>query len=198
MRQMTGLKRMNCVALIAAAAVTACGGSEAEGGPGSATHEGALMTSTGATTRIKSAINTAGDGKCMDVASGQTSIGTPIVQFRCHGGTNQQFELADAAGAYKIVSKLDRSKCVGFSENFADSGVLLRLVSCDALQSRWYMNSSDLRANPAQVRFMSALGSHNPSGRGCVDVASGLNWDSLWLQVYDCHNGPNQQWTVSQ
>jgi hypothetical protein len=22
-------------------------------------------------------------------------------------------------------------------------------------------------------------------------------WDSLWLQVYGCHGGPNQQWVVT-
>jgi hypothetical protein len=31
----------------------------------------------------------------------------------------------------------------------------------------------------------------------CVDVASGLNRDSLWMQTYHCHGGPNQQWLFS-
>ncbi len=29
------------------------------------------------------------------------------------------------------------------------------------------------------------------------NVASGLDWDSLWMQIYGCHHGPNQQWELS-
>src|SRR5437667_10859303 len=50
-----------------------------------------LAIPTGTVVVIKSAINTFGTGKCLDVAGGQTGTGTPIVQFDCHSGTNQRF-----------------------------------------------------------------------------------------------------------
>jgi hypothetical protein len=176
--------------------LTGCGAPPAEGDGAVAVQRSALTTAPGNTSRVKSVINTAGAGKCMDVAGGGTALGTPIVQYSCHTGANQKFELRDSAGAYKLASTVDPSKCVGFNEWYADNNVLLRLVSCENLSARWYLGG-DLRANPTTVTMRSALGSHNASG-GCVDIASGSGADSLWLQIYACHGGPNQQWLMSQ
>ncbi len=36
-------------------------------------------------------------GKCLDLPGGQTGDGTPVIQYDCHGGANQQWTI-DAAG----------------------------------------------------------------------------------------------------
>jgi hypothetical protein len=155
--------------------------------------------------QIQSVINTAGSGKCMDDASGGTSNGNPIVQFDCHRGLNQQWALHEATlgGAFQIVSLLDPNMCAGLNSRYANDNDLVVLVPCDPSMNEnyagtlWYLNSSDLNSWwTSHVAFRSALGTTNPNG-SCIDVASGLDWDSLWLQVYGCHGGPNQEWTVT-
>jgi|GEM_PF-3620692 len=138
--------------------------------------------------------------KCLDVAGGYTNPDTPIVQYRCHQGLNQQFKLYNTFNGYQIKSMLDESMCVGIHQ--AGWNQLLYLVPCvdssgwRPYTTRWLLDSSDLQqlVSHAELRTRAA-----PLGQQqfCVDVASGLDWDSLWMQIYGCHHGPNQQWELS-
>jgi hypothetical protein len=194
--------------LFAVGAVAGCaveqGAAQSEEDTGQATS--AVVTGLGARVQIRSMVNTAGAGKCLDVASGQTAPGTAIVQFRCHRALNQQFFLDQVTlgGAFQIVSKLDTTKCVGVDPSImtAVDHTLVRLEPCrDAsglapLGTRFFLDSNDLRSSVSHIAFRSALTSANPRGT-CIDVASGLAIDSLWMQLYGCHGGANQQWEVS-
>ena len=144
---------------------------------------------------IKSVINTAVPGKCMDVANGQTTNGTPIVQYDCHYATNQTFSVIYWNNGYIIQSKLDPRKCVGMNNNqFANAGELLRLVPCIGSTgdyqrgALWQLDTVNNKA-----RFRAVLQSSN-SLNTCIDIPSGSSSNSLWLQLYYCHNGGNQQW----
>jgi len=164
--------------------------------------------------QIKSAINPAGTGKCMDVAGGYTSPGTPIVQYACHqpAGANQAFHLVLATvglstgATYQIVSNLDQTMCVGINipsnRYYAVNNDLLVLKRCldstgnPVLDTKWIpVNDRTFSSTPS----ITALESAAPSSPAalCIDVASGLDWDSLWLQTYQCHGGPNQQWVIT-
>src|SRR5437899_11110844 len=90
----------------------------------------ALAIPTGTVVTIKSAINTAGTGKCLDVAGGQTGTGTPIVQYDCHGGSNQHFviERVTFGSQFIIKSELNQAMCVGIPDNVhANAYELVRL-----------------------------------------------------------------------
>ncbi len=147
--------------------------------------------------RIKSAINTSGAGKCLDVAGGKTTAGTPIVQFDCHNGTNQRFSIYRAVGQfdqYYIQSALNPNMCVG-TPWILNAGDLLRLVPCRAnglvqLEASWNIDS----VNDKRV-FVAFLQSRDYKFH-CIDVPSGLANNSLWMQLYNCHNGGNQQWSI--
>jgi len=153
----------------------------------------------GSNKRIKSAINTAYPGKCLDVANGYPYIGTPIVQFSCHSGTNQRFDIQQITwgGQHIIKSRLDPNRCVGIPDNvYANNHELVRLVECRnsngdvPLGARFYLDNIN-----GKTRFR-AVSPSNDRRNTCIDVASGLNWDSLWMQMYYCHDGGNQQWTI--
>jgi hypothetical protein len=159
----------------------------------------ALAIPTGVTVRIKSAINTFGSGKCLDVAGGQTSAGTPIVQFDCHDGNNQRFviERVTFGSQFIIKSDLNLNMCVGITDNVhANAYELVRLVPCrvsngDApLGARWTPDTID-----GNTRFRAVSPSWDRQST-CIDVSSGSNSESLWMQLYYCHEGGNQQWRV--
>ncbi len=156
------------------------------------------LANTANNIRIKSAINTAGVGKCVDVASGQTTVGTPIVQFDCHTGNNQRFSIEQITfgGQHIIKSNLNLNMCVGITNNvYANANELLRLVPCRVngdipLGVRWFLDSVNgktvFRAvSPSQDRRTT-----------CIDIPSGVANNSQWLQLYYCHGGGNQQWSI--
>ena len=148
--------------------------------------------------RIKSAINTAGSGKCMDVAGGYLFDGNAIVQFDCHNGSNQRFQMQRVTlrGDFIIESTVDQSKCVGIADNVhANAYELLRVEPCrDSNNDVPLGVRFRLDVNAAgQTRFRAI----SPSWDGqqtCIDIASGSNANSLWLQLYYCHDGSNQRW----
>ena len=148
--------------------------------------------------RIKSTINTAGTGKCLDVASGQTSTGTPIVQFDCHNGNNQVFSIEQITfgGQHIIKSNLNQNMCVGTPNNvFANSNELLRLVPCRVngdvpLGARFYLENIN-----GKTRFR-AISPSSDRRSTCIDIPSGDPRNSIWLQLYYCHDGANQQWDI--
>jgi hypothetical protein len=145
-------------------------------------------------------IKSMSSGKCLDVADGYTTPDNPIVQYTCHHGLNQQFQLYNTFNGFQIQSMLDTSMCVGIHQPWWNE--LVYLVPCvdssgwRPYTTRWYLDSSDLqqRVSHAELRTVAS-----PRGQQqyCIDVASGLTWDSLWMQIYGCHGGLNQQWELS-
>jgi ricin-type beta-trefoil lectin protein len=193
------MRTVAALSLTLAATLGACTG-DPEDGLGSIQSE----ISPNSLIQIKSFINQGGAGKCLDVAGGYTSAGTPIVQFSCHGGTNQRFSLSQfGSGSYQIHSALDQNMCVGYAGASPGDGVLLRLEPCkdtsgtENLDAVWTFDPGVNIFNPVAQVQMRAFLTDTAGQWQCVDVASGLNWDSLWMQTYHCHGGPNQQWLIS-
>jgi len=155
----------------------------------------------GTVQEIQSSINTTGAGKCMDVAGGYSLDGTPIVQYDCHNGNNQRFVVINVVGSnYMIQSNIDRTKCVGIQDNsHANVYELLRLEPCHDSSGlvpagvRWKIDN--MGGTNGLTRFRASL----PASDGqatCIDIASGVPNNSLWLQLYYCHSGGNQWWNV--
>lgn len=192
-------------ALLALAPLVACALPAGDAGDAVDAQGAAVATGLGNRVQIKSMINTAAGGKCIDVASSIDAVGTPIVQYTCHKGLNQQFylQMVTLGGQYQIVWKQDQTKCLGIPGPYADDHQLLRLAACTdpsgyrPVETRWYLDGSDLAQPVSHVSIRSALGSHSASGSGCVDVGSGAATNSLWMQVYNCHGGANQKWELS-
>lgn len=82
---------------------------------------------------IKSAINTSGNGKCLQAEFGNIALGTAVVQSDCHGGTNQRFTIQQITfgGQTMISFDRDRTKCVGITNNArANPWTRVQVVEC--------------------------------------------------------------------
>ena len=44
-------------------------------------------------------------GKCIDILGGKTTLGANLIQYRCHGGANQQFDVIDPAKVKQSFSE---------------------------------------------------------------------------------------------
>ena len=155
-------------------------------------------TTIGTNLRFKSAINTAGAGKCIDVAGGQTTTGTPIVQFDCHSGNNQRFSIVDVGSSqFLFQSSLNLNMCIGITNNTnANAHELLRLVPCRI--NGVAQNGAKWRIDhlPNNLKVFRHFLPSQAGGTNCIDVASGSAANSLWLQLFNCHAGGNQQWNI--
>jgi len=183
------------LAIVASMALGGCGAESKD-----AQSQDVGTSSAGVSTGMRLQIKSMSSQKCLDVAGGYTNPDNPIVQFTCHHGLNQQFQLYDTFNGFQIQSMLDLNMCVSIKSAWWNELVYLEpCVDANGWRpytTRWYLDSSDLwsSVSHAELRTVAA-----PRGtqQYCIDVASGLTWDSLWMQIYGCHHGLNQQWELS-
>ena len=152
-----------------------------------------------AVTNIKSVSNTSGYGKCIDIAGGYVYDGNAIVQYDCHDTANQQFRVERVGlspSKYYVTSVMDPSKCIGIQPGVNGNPYeLIRVETCKNSSGAINPNVTwllDLNA-AYQTRFQAFLRANDGSAT-CIDIPSGSAANSLWLQLYTCHDGPNQRW----
>jgi len=163
---------------------------------GSAEDKGVDSAQQAVTANERLQIKSMSTNKCMDVAGGFTDLGTPIVQFTCHHGPNQRFELVDTLFGFLIMSTLADNRCVGVQQ--PGYNALLTLMPCrdsngfSPANVRWDLDGSDLFTPGLSHARIKSHANRN----FCIDVPSGNPSDSLWLQTYGCHDGLNQKWEL--
>jgi hypothetical protein len=123
-------------------------------------------------------------GKCLDLPGGQTGDGTPPIQFDCHGGTNQQWDLVSAAEpGYRIVSRLS-GKCIGVDSTNAAAGANIIQSACgDSPAQLWLLEGSS-----------SAYVVRNVANRLCLDVPGASKANGAKPITWACNGGTNQTW----
>ncbi|THV36500.1 hypothetical protein FAB82_21565 [Glycomyces buryatensis] len=127
-------------------------------------------------------------GKCADVVSGSAADGAEIIQWTCHGGANQQWELQDAGDGYVRIVGQGSGKCLDVNGASTADGAALIQWTCSG------------RTNQ-QFRFVDAGGGGHVqivarhSGK-CVGVSGSSTENSARLQQFTCSSGPGQQWTL--
>lgn len=60
-------------------------------------------------------------GKCIELPGGQGRDGTAAIQYDCHGGPNQQWNIEPADAGYRIASRMS-GKCIGTDPGHAAAG----------------------------------------------------------------------------
>ncbi|MDI2125567.1 ricin-type beta-trefoil lectin domain protein [Yinghuangia seranimata] len=114
-----------------------------------------------------------GSDRCADVPGSNTTDGTQLILWGCHGAANQRWTL----GADRSVSAL--GKCLTAA---TANGSAATISTCTgAATQKWTYD-------PATMRL-----SNDASGR-CLDANGGATADNTKLIVWDCHTGTNQQW----
>ena len=138
-------------------------------------------------------IRSAYTAKCMDVANGSTTVGNWIVQFGCHGQTNQQFVLDSVVAPIIRFRNVNSNLCVAATGYQGYSTPRMNLVqsTCNSAYANFTLENLVTSANSTTATLRWAYDSAY-----CVDVPSGAAIDSLILQIYPCHGGQNQRWII--
>ncbi|WP_100447643.1 ricin-type beta-trefoil lectin domain protein [Glycomyces xiaoerkulensis] len=126
-------------------------------------------------------------GKCIDVVSASTDDGAEIIQWDCHGGSNQQWELRDAGSGYVQLVSQHSGKCLDIDGASTDNNARAILWSCHSGDNQqWELRD----AGSGNVELVA-----RHSGK-CLDVIDSSTENGTRLQQYDCYGGANQQWST--
>jgi hypothetical protein len=127
-------------------------------------------------------------GKCLDLPGGQAGDGTPVIQYDCHGGPNQQWKIEAAGDAgYRIVSPMS-GKCIGTDPAGAAGGRHIVESRCDASSKElWLLDGNS-------DRYIL----RNAADRLCLDVPGGSLANGAKPIVWACNGGINQTWRYAQ
>ncbi|MBM7770271.1 hypothetical protein JOD54_000475 [Actinokineospora baliensis] len=127
--------------------------------------------------------------KCLDVDGGSLEDGANVIQWSCHGGTNQlwQLVLVESNDIYQISSAAS-GKCLDVDGASTDDGANVIQWECHGdLNQQWR-----LIAGPGSTYELQAV----HSGK-CLDITGGDTEDGANVIQWECHGGDNQQWSVT-
>ena len=135
------------------------------------------------------AVNKA-SSQCLDNKSWSTKPGTPVIQWACHGGANQQWQFrpVGSAGYYQIVNR---------------QAPLLIDVPGYATASRtplglWSLNTQDNDLWKPELIATNAYAFRNKHSGKCIDVHSGSQQSGLQMEQWECNQSGAQVFTVSR
>ena len=115
-------------------------------------------------------------GKCLDIAGGGSAVHSRIQLFRCHGNTNQQFQL-HGDGTLRIMGK-----CLDIPDSNAVDHQGIQLFTCRSRQAN-------------QRFFFDEQNRIHVMGK-CVDVPNGDIVNNNPLQLFRCHQQASQRFTL--
>ena len=134
-------------------------------------------------------IAAAHSGKCIDIPHGSTRRGVKLIQYRCHSGVNQQFELrpiARESDRYQIVNKKS-GKCLDIMRASRSDGAALIQWDCTGNANQQFK----LRGGGKSVQLVAV---HSDK---CLSVANGSKSDRAGLQQQSCDGGSSQTFKLS-
>ena len=123
-------------------------------------------------------------GKCLDLPGGQAGDGTLTIQYDCHGGLNQQWNIESAGdGGYRIVSRMS-GKCIGTDPSGAAVGGHIVQSQCGSSPGQLW----------ALVSASNGYVLQNLANRLCLDVPGGSLANGAKPIAWSCNGGINQTW----
>jgi hypothetical protein len=121
------------------------------------------------------------DGKCIDINSGTTNNGAPIVLWEQYWGTSQMWNLT---GDGYIESLLDDTKCLDIKDVRHDNGAPIQLwEKLGGVNQKWIHDGDNCLVNASYPNM-------------CIDVAQANTASGTGLILWE-KNGtgsPNQKW----
>ncbi|WP_100447515.1 RICIN domain-containing protein [Glycomyces xiaoerkulensis] len=126
-------------------------------------------------------------GKCADVVNGSSEDGAEIIQYDCHGGSNQDWQFQSTGDGYYQIVSWASGKCLDVSDESTDNGAQIIQWSCGGgTNQQWELRD-------AGGGYVQIVARH--SGK-CLDVSDNSTDNSARLHQWDCHSGQNQQWSL--
>lgn len=117
-----------------------------------------------------------GSGRCLDITGSNSSDGTPVVLWDCHGGANQQW-IHQNDGTLRSLGK-----CLQPSGGSTANGTAMVISTCTG-------------ASYQQWTYNPASDSYQTGGR-CLDAYGGQTANGTKVIIWSCHGGANQQWSA--
>ena len=131
--------------------------------------------------------------RCMDLKDWSTTNGAWIAQWSCDGGSNQRWSFVSASGGYYQIRNVHSGKCLDLPNGNTANGTKLQQWSCTTNNDNQLWKLIDIDPGNS-VRYVIYPKRH--LGK-CIDV-SPASGDGVRLQIWDCHQGTNQQWLRQQ
>jgi hypothetical protein len=133
-----------------------------------------------------STITNRNSGKCVDVVSASTADGAEIIQWDCHGGTNQQWETRTAADGYTQLVSRHSGKCLDVDGASTAANARAILWTCHSgTNQQWQLRDTG-------DGHLEIVARH--SGR-CLDVINSSTTNGTRLQQSDCRGTASQHWS---
>jgi Ca2+-binding RTX toxin-like protein len=136
--------------------------------------------------------------KCADVKDISVSNGALLQQWECWQGLNQlwQFEKIRESfwgkPIYQIRS-VNSGKCLEAKDWSTDNGTPIQQWECHGGDNQlWRLEKTNGNYQLVNENTIGFLG----LGKKCLDVQDWGTSDGVPLQLWDCHDGENQQWII--
>jgi len=126
-------------------------------------------------------------GQCLDVFGGALDDVAPVIQWTCHGGTNQQWRIEPGTnGAVRIIARHSGKALDIFSASTDDTA--------PAIQYSWHGgDNQQWTLEPISEGYVRIVARH--SGKA-LDVTGASLADGAAVIQYTAHGGANQQWLL--
>jgi glucose/arabinose dehydrogenase len=119
-----------------------------------------------------------GSGRCLDVPRGDSTPGTAVQIYDCHGGANQAWNFT-AAGELR---SLDDTRCLDAKGGGTTAGTVLTSYTCHGGTNQKFR----LNADGTVTGTASGL---------CLDVAGQGTANGTAVKLWTCNGQSNQRWT---
>jgi endoglucanase len=124
-------------------------------------------------------------GKCVDVVSASSADGAEMIQWDCHGGTNQLWETRAAGDGHVQLVSRHSGKCLDVDGASTANNARAILWSCHGgTNQQWQLRDTG-------GGYLEIVARH--SGR-CLDVIGSSTTNGTRLQQSDCRGATSQQW----
>lgn len=158
--------------------------SDSKGGSDTASFQWIVRPASG-NTPIVGAIVSAHSDKCIDINGASTSPGAKAIQWLCHQGQNQQFNLQPFGSTYQIAS-VNSGLCLQPNGASTSAGAQLEQAVCaDSASQRF-----DLVPSNDYYEIISQ------GSNLCLDIAGASTSNGTSIIQWPCHGHDNQLWHI--
>lgn len=119
--------------------------------------------------------------KCIDDYRGETSKGTNIQLYNCHGLEPQQW-LIDGS-AFRFVK--DMNKCIDLTQSNTANGTNIQLWDCNGTDAQNWIYDMDAKVIRSSIHFDK-----------CLDLTQSNTANGTNIQLYDCNGTNAQKWLI--
>ena len=126
-------------------------------------------------------------GKCADVANYDFSQSSPLIQWGCGAGANQNYWFKDLGTGYLQIIARHSGKCLEVNgASTADGAAVVQNTCNGATSQQW--KTQKISGTTAYVKLVAR---HSAK---CLDVTNQSTADGASLEQWTCNTGTNQQW----